>query len=135
MRSAVLHHFEQHKGTDLYISAAAISDFAPHLTEGKIPSGKPASISLEPLPKLLSEVIDRFHPLTLAFKLDRAPEKSAREMLARGVAMVLMNPPETMGSADGSYVLLDKNGMTKLDGSKTEIAARVFAEIARLTAP
>jgi phosphopantothenoylcysteine decarboxylase/phosphopantothenate--cysteine ligase len=134
MRSGVLDCLEKQNGTDLYISAAAISDFAPHLLDGKIPSGKPASISLEPLPKLLSEVTVRYHPLTLAFKLDRAPEKSSREMLARGVAMVLMNPPETMGSPEGSYVLLDKNGMTKLDGSKPEIAARVFDKILLLAA-
>jgi phosphopantothenoylcysteine decarboxylase / phosphopantothenate---cysteine ligase len=134
MRSAVLDCLGRNNWTDLYISAAAISDFAPEHIEGKIPSGKPASISLAPLDKLLPEVIRQFHPFTLAFKLDRAPETAARQMLAQGVEMVLMNPPETMGSAGGCYVLLDRNGLTKIEGSKTDIAARVFAEIARLTA-
>jgi phosphopantothenoylcysteine decarboxylase / phosphopantothenate---cysteine ligase len=135
MRSAVLDQLEQHDGTDLYISAAAISDFAPERKPGKIQSGKPASISLDPLPKLLPEVVRRFHPLTLAFKLERSPEKSARQMLARGVAMVLMNPPETMGSDQGTYILLDKGGMTKIDGSKEEIAAQVFTVITQLMTP
>jgi phosphopantothenoylcysteine decarboxylase/phosphopantothenate--cysteine ligase len=127
MRSSVLEELKKHGGTDLYISAAAISDFAPELTAGKIPSGKPASISLEPLPKLLDEVIRQFHPVTLAFKLDRDPGAAAKRMLDNGVAMVLMNPPETMGSTDGKYVLLDARGTRDLQGPKEEIASRFFA--------
>lgn len=136
MRSAVLDHLDRNGGTDIFISAAAISDFAPVLTSGKIPSGKPASICLEPLPKLLTEVLDRFHPFTIAFKLDRAPEKATREMLARGVAVVLMNTPGTMGSSHGEYTLVEKTGTgTGISGSKDEIAARIFTRVVQLCCP
>lgn len=129
MRSAVLDHLGNHHGTDCYISAAAISDFAPKIIEGKIPSGKPSGLDLDPLPKLIDDVVRDYHPFTIAFKIDRSPEKSARAMLARGVAMVLMNTPETMGSIDGDYILLDAQGTKSLSGTKEWIAARVFKEI------
>ena len=129
MRTAVLDHLAKNGGTDLYISAAAISDFAPVVTRGKIKSGRPATIALEPLPKLLTDVIGQYHPETIAFKIDRSPEKAARKMLDSGIAMVLMNSPETMGSAEGSYVLLTPAGTTGLAGTKEEIARRVFKTV------
>jgi phosphopantothenoylcysteine decarboxylase / phosphopantothenate---cysteine ligase len=129
MREAVMSHLAAEGGTDLYFSAAAISDFAPIPVEGKIKSGKPANIVLEPLPKLLSEVLKEYHPVTIAFKIDRSPEKGAREMLEAGVRKVLMNSPATMGSSTGDYIQLDKHGRSPLTGTKEEIAAEIFFQI------
>jgi len=131
MHDQVLHQLEESGGTDIYISAAAISDFAPDRKEGKIPSGKPASIALRPLPKLLDAVRSAYDPFTVAFKIDRKPEPKARAMIRQGVAMVLMNTPETMGSSHGSYTLLDAKGTTQIDGTKDEIAAAVWSAILR----
>ena len=47
----------EEKVPDIYISAAAVSDFAPDYKPGKIPSGSPVSIKLNPLPKLLDLAI------------------------------------------------------------------------------
>ena len=129
MRNAVLAFLKKQGGTDIYISAAAISDFAPQPVEGKIASGKPATLVLEQVPKLITEVIGQFHPFTIAFKIDRSPETGARSLLAQGVSMVLMNTPETMGSTDGSYSLLDDKGKTDLCGTKEEIADQFFLEL------
>jgi len=129
MRNAVLGFLKEQDGTDCYISAAAISDFAPGRVDGKIPSGRPASLALDPLPKLIRDVILQFHPFTVAFKIDRSPEDAARALLEQGVGMVLMNTPETMGSTDGRYTLLDARGMTHFDGAKEEIAAQFFGEL------
>jgi phosphopantothenoylcysteine decarboxylase / phosphopantothenate---cysteine ligase len=131
MHDQVLHQLEESGGTDIYISAAAISDFVPDRREGKIPSGKPASIALRPLPKLLDAVRSACNPFTVAFKIDRKPETKARAMIRQGVAMVLMNTPETMGSSHGSYTLLDVKGMTQIEGTKDEIAAAVWSAILR----
>jgi phosphopantothenoylcysteine decarboxylase / phosphopantothenate---cysteine ligase len=131
MRTAVLDHLAANGGTDIYISAAAISDFAPVQVEGKLRSGKPATIRLDPLPKLLSEVVERYHPFTVAFKLERSPEKRAREMLKEGVRQVLMNTPATMGSVTGEYILLGPKGRIPLAGTKEEIATGLFREIFR----
>ena len=129
MREAVHHCFAGEGGADMYISAAAISDFIPKKYEGKIPSGKKTSLELEPLPKLLDEVIRDYAPFTVAFKLGTAPEKQSKQMLKKGVAAVLMNSPATMGSRDGEYTLLSATGQKILKGSKEAVAHRFWKEI------
>ena len=130
MQRAVHRCFSE-KGADIYISAAAISDFAPEKVKGKIPSGSPVHLVLKPLPKLLAEVMEKYHPLTIAFKLGDSSGKMAKMMIAQGAAMVLTNEPETMGSAQGEYVLLTRNGEYPLKGSKDEIAATIWNQVIR----
>jgi phosphopantothenoylcysteine decarboxylase/phosphopantothenate--cysteine ligase len=125
MRCAVHRCFTEN-GADIYISAAAISDFAPKRVDGKIPSGKPVTLFLEPLPKVLVEVMERYNVLIIAFKLGRTPKNLAKKMLDHGVAMVLMNAPETMGSSRGEYLLLTQNGELPLSGAKEEIAHAIW---------
>ena len=129
MRNAVLGFLKKQGGTDIYLSAAAISDFAPQPVEGKIASGQPATLVLEQLPKLINEVIGQFHPFTVAFKINRSPETGARSLLEQGVSMVLMNTPETMGSTYGRYTILDAQGSTTLHGPKEDIASEIFHKI------
>ncbi len=132
MRDAVLRCFSTGDGADIYISAAAISDFIPKRYKGKIPSGRKTSLELEPLPKLLDEVIRQWAPLTVAFKLGSAPERQSKLMLKRGVAAVLMNSPATMGSRVGEYRFLSAKGETKLKGSKDAVAAGFWKEMEKL---
>jgi phosphopantothenoylcysteine decarboxylase / phosphopantothenate---cysteine ligase len=129
MRDAVHHFFARGGGAEMYISAAAVSDFAPEKFSGKIPSGKKTRLDLLPLPKLLDEVIRDYAPVTIAFKLGRTPEKQATLMLKKGVAAVLTNPPAAMGSREGEYTLL-RPGKTKvLKGSKEAVARGFWIEI------
>ena len=132
MREAVHHGFSKGGGADIYISAAAISDFAPARFSGKIPSGKKARIELEPLPKLLDEVIRDYAPVTVAFKLGTETEKQSKQMLAKGVTAVLMNSPATMGSRDGDYTLLSSKGQQQLNGSKDMVARGFWKKILEL---
>jgi phosphopantothenoylcysteine decarboxylase/phosphopantothenate--cysteine ligase len=125
MRRAVHRCFSE-GGADIYVSAAAISDFAPRRVKGKIPSGKPVNLFLEPLPKVLSEVIERYNSFIIAFKLGRTPKKMAQAMIAQGVAMILINTPESMGSKEGEYILLTTNGELPLSGTKDEIAHAIW---------
>jgi phosphopantothenoylcysteine decarboxylase/phosphopantothenate--cysteine ligase len=125
MRCAVHRCFSE-SGADIYISAAAISDFAPKRLKGKIPSGKPVNLLLEPLPKVISEVIQNYNSLIIAFKLGRTPKKMAKAMIAQGIAMVLINSPESMGSDRGEYMLLTRNGELLLNGTKEEIANAIW---------
>jgi phosphopantothenoylcysteine decarboxylase/phosphopantothenate--cysteine ligase len=125
MRCAVHRCFSE-SGADIYISAAAISDFAPKRVTGKIPSGKPVNLFLEPLPKVLLEVIEQYDSLIIAFKLGRTPKKMAKKMISQGIAMVLMNAPESMGSDHGEYMLMTQNGEFPLNGTKEEIANAIW---------
>ncbi len=129
MREAVRKYLK--KGSpDLYISAAAISDFAPKKVDGKIASGKPVTIDLFPLPKLIDGVL-KHKTRVIAFKIGRSPLPEAKALLARGAWMVVMNTPESMGTSTGSYRVL--TGKTKtgtlVAGTKEEIAARIWEEI------
>jgi len=130
MRRAVNRCFSE-KGADIYISAAAISDFAPEKVKGKIPSGNRMHLVLEPLPKLLAEVMEKYHPLTVAFKLGDSGGAVTKMMIDQGAAMVLTNEPETMGSARGKYVLVTRDGEYPLNGSKDEIAAAIWNQVLR----
>ncbi len=130
MRGAVLRCLSD-EGADIYISAAAISDFRPEKVPGKIPSGKAVALRLEPLNKLLSEVLEDYHPLTIAFKLGNKPEKMAKAMIRQGVAMVLMNTPESMGGSRGDYVLLTKDEKIPLRGTKDEISQALWKAVIR----
>jgi len=129
MRDAVMNELAIRGGTDIYISAAAISDFAPERTHGKIRSGKPAVVRLSPLPKLLDEVMQEYSPFAVAFKIEQKPEGPAKAMLKKGIAVVLMNHPDTMGSSTGDYEILTSQGSEKLSGSKEEIAKDIWKTI------
>jgi phosphopantothenoylcysteine decarboxylase / phosphopantothenate---cysteine ligase len=132
MRAAVLRCLSESGGTDIYISAAAISDFAPKAVKGKIPSGRAVSLELEPLPKLLDEILRTWRPVIIAFKIGDNPDKKAKAMIRDGVAMVLMNAPETMGSRSGEYRQLTAEGIVKLSGTKETIAKGVWDSICRM---
>lgn len=131
MRDAVLSELAAHGGTDIYISAAAISDFSPTRTEGKIRSGKPSIINLTPLPKLLDAVLDEYNPFTVAFKIDRNPLAPAKALLKKGVSLVLMNRPETMGNVTGDYEVISRKGSAKITGTKEEVAVKMWEHILR----
>lgn len=129
MRDAVMSELAARGGTDIYLSAAAVSDFAPVRTEGKIRSGKPATIDLTPLPKILDTVLEEYALFTVAFKIDNNPLSPAKALLKKGASMVLMNRPETMGSVTGDYQLLSRNGVSTIAGTKDEVAALVWERI------
>ncbi|MCC7565397.1 MAG: bifunctional phosphopantothenoylcysteine decarboxylase/phosphopantothenate--cysteine ligase CoaBC [Methanomicrobiaceae archaeon] len=126
MHEAV-HRIFRDQGVDIYISAAAISDFAPRQREGKIPSGEPQTIRLDPLPKLLDEVFEAYRPVTVAFKLGWREEKRAAAMIDAGIDMVVVNAPPVMGAAGGQFSLLTKWGRQHVAGSKEEVAAAIWA--------
>ncbi len=114
-------------GVDIYVSAAAISDFAPERQEGKIPSGAPLTVRLNPLPKIIDEVMATCRPVTVAFKLGWHEEERARAMLEAGARMVVVNAPPAMGAAEGSFRLMTADGVTDVTGSKEEVAAAVWS--------
>jgi len=128
MRAAV-HRIFSEAGADIYISAAAISDYAPRRKEGKMRSGEPQSIALDPLPKLLDEVLEAYHPVTVAFKLGWQEEERAAAMLDAGARIVVTNTPPVMGAAEGEFVLMTKSKKRTVLGNKDEVAAAIWSEL------
>jgi phosphopantothenoylcysteine decarboxylase / phosphopantothenate---cysteine ligase len=130
MHNAVRSVFRE-AGADIYVSAAAISDFAPERVHGKIPSGKKVDLILEPLPKLLDEVQKNYAPMIVAFKLGKNQDENAKTMIAGGIDIVLLNSPETMGAMTGEYTLMTKTDMRSLSGTKEEIASAIWDAVIR----
>jgi phosphopantothenoylcysteine decarboxylase / phosphopantothenate---cysteine ligase len=125
MQKQVISHLAEH-GADIYISAAALSDFAPVKSKGKIPSGKERSIGLKPLPKLLDKVMSQYKPVTVAFKMGWDTESAAKSLLIKGARMVVANTPDAMGSERGSFVLYTKDQMLTVKGTKEEAAVAIW---------
>ncbi|HJJ29528.1 MAG TPA: bifunctional phosphopantothenoylcysteine decarboxylase/phosphopantothenate--cysteine ligase CoaBC [Methanocorpusculum sp.] len=123
MHDAVLREAE---GADYYLSAAAISDFAPRRVNGKIKSGQEVSVTLDPLPKLITKISGKGIKI-VGFKLGEDAEKEGMHLLELpDVVLVLANKPATMGSAFGKYVFMQKDRKETLSGSKDEIAGKVW---------
>ncbi len=111
---------------DLYISAAAISDFAPERFTGKIESGKPVNITLHPLPKLLPEVTDRYGIPAVGFKLGWNELDKARKMVGDGLIMVVVNSPAAMGSNENSVHIVDSFEERIIEGPKEDVAGMIW---------
>jgi phosphopantothenoylcysteine decarboxylase/phosphopantothenate--cysteine ligase len=131
MREAVL-EILKNENPGYYVSAAAISDFAPERFEGKIASGTPTEIRLKTLPKLVNEVLRNPGTKVIAFKLGWNEMEKAKEMIGSGVSLVAVNTPESMGGETGSYILVTSGGESSVEGRKEEIAAAIWKEIGKL---
>jgi phosphopantothenoylcysteine decarboxylase/phosphopantothenate--cysteine ligase len=129
MREAV-HRVFATESVDYYISAAAISDFAPVPVDGKIPSGAPQLLELKPQPKLLSEVTEKYGERTsmVAFKLGENAEDAVGPMLSSGIRAVITNKFDTMGAPEGVYVMHTSAGSqaVTMNGTKEEVAIRIW---------
>ena len=129
MRDAVHQRFAAGP-VDYYISAAAISDFAPVPFDGKIPSGAPLTLELNSQPKLLGEVLEKYGAGThvVAFKLGEDAEEAVVSMLASGICAVITNKPDTMGAPQGVYVVHTTAGSqaVTINGTKEEVAIRIW---------
>jgi phosphopantothenoylcysteine decarboxylase / phosphopantothenate---cysteine ligase len=130
MNTAVL-DFCRENGIDFYVSAAAISDFSPTRIEGKIPSGRETTLQLRPLPKLLPAVLGtcRKSPVIVAFKLGNDEEQRAQQMINEGIAMVIVNGPEVMGSGSGTFVIVTRENREELVASKESLAVEIWKKL------
>ncbi|MDE2518249.1 MAG: bifunctional phosphopantothenoylcysteine decarboxylase/phosphopantothenate--cysteine ligase CoaBC [Methanocorpusculum sp.] len=128
MHDTVLREVEEH-APDIYLSAAAISDFAPERTSGKIPSGSPCTISLHPLPKLITRLFGKGIKI-VAFKVGENAETEAEKLLQEDdIVLVAANRPAVMGADAGVYLLMKKSGSRTISGTKSEIARELWNEL------
>lgn len=118
---------------DLYISAAAISDYAPQYHKGKLRSGQPLSLALHPLPKLIDEVLSKYHIPVIAFKLGEDEEEQAEALIAKGACLVVINGPEAMGAATAGAVITGAFGREEVNGTKRDLAEQIWERILSLS--
>ncbi len=109
---------------DYYISAAAISDFAPAAYEGKIPSGENISVELLVQPKIIQDVLhaENRPKRIVGFKLGWDSREEARHLLDAGADMVAANTPDALGADSGAYELITNETSVHAEGTKAEVA-------------
>lgn len=132
MKKAVLAELEA--GYDIYVSAAAISDFTIVPAAEKLGSGAPVTLRLEPAEKLLDRVRRDFPGVfVVAFKAetvggDALVERAAKAMERTGANLVVANnfggirDPEV----NEVYVLRADGGVGHVSGPKSVVAAEVL---------
>ncbi len=133
MTDAVLAELGTDEGYDLLISAAAISDYTPDQSAGKIRSGGQLTLTLRPTGKLL-EAVRGAHPdlVVVGFKLETAGGdvliRRAKDAMGRyGLAMIVANTAESMGGDEGEVWIISKNNeISHVSGAKDVVAGAIF---------
>jgi phosphopantothenoylcysteine decarboxylase/phosphopantothenate--cysteine ligase len=122
---------------DALVSAAAISDYTVDTAGEKLRSGQELTLELEPTPKLIDTVREAHPDLpVVGFKAetggdDEAIVERARETMARvDLAFVVGNDASVMGAERTRALLVDADGVEPVEGSKTDLGARVADRLA-----
>ncbi|MCH8978720.1 MAG: bifunctional phosphopantothenoylcysteine decarboxylase/phosphopantothenate--cysteine ligase CoaBC [Armatimonadetes bacterium] len=81
------------KGADFVVGVAAVADYRPERTAGKMRSGGEPNIALEPNPDIISELAKATSGKVLAFAAepDDGLDKARRKMKAKGVHAIAVN--------------------------------------------
>jgi Phosphopantothenate-cysteine ligase (EC 6.3.2.5)/Phosphopantothenoylcysteine decarboxylase (EC 4.1.1.36) len=123
---------------DALVSAAAISDYTVETAGQKLRSGRDSlTLELEPTPKLLDTVRAEHPELPIVgFKAesegdDDAVHEQARRIQRRvDLAFVVGNKASVMGEEDTRALLVDGEDRAVVEGSKTDLGARVADRLA-----
>ncbi|NLU45622.1 MAG: bifunctional phosphopantothenoylcysteine decarboxylase/phosphopantothenate--cysteine ligase CoaBC [Euryarchaeota archaeon] len=116
---------------DCVIVPAALADFAPDFTEGKISSEHQHDMMLNPLPKVLP-IIRKKCEKVIGFKaesgLDPASleERARQRMEAYDLMAVVANDIDAVGKVTTSARLVTAEGSKDITGSKAEISDAVL---------
>lgn len=121
------------ENNDIYISAAAISDYKPSYTKGKIKKGSNLiSIDLEKTKDILSYVGKNFsHKFLVGFaaESENVVENGKNKLLSKNLDIVIGNEiKESMGKTKASMVIIDHDKNTILPKAEKDIQSRIILE-------
>ena len=122
------------KNYDAVIMPAALSDFIPTNTKGKLDSAKPITLKMKKAPKIISSIRRKHKGVLYAFKL--GSRISDEELLAKAEALlknadcVVANHSEAMGSEKSKVAMVDKNNTEWISGNKRYISTKILEKIA-----
>lgn len=117
--------------TDAAILTAAVADYLPEYTPGKIPSGKLTSISLKQTKKVIEEIRKKYPLLFMVtFKHEAKLTKEelleiAQKRINQGYQIVVANRDEDINENHKAYIV-SKNGVISEPESKKEIAKDII---------
>ena len=121
------------ENNDIYISAAAISDYKPSYTKGKIKKrSNLISIDLEKTKDILSYVGENFsHKFLVGFaaESENVVENGKNKLLSKNLDIVIGNEiKESMGKTKASMVIIDHDKNTILPKAEKDIQSRIILE-------
>lgn len=121
------------ENNDIYISAAAISDYKPSYTKGKIKKrSNLISINLEKTKDILSYVGENFsHKFLVGFaaESENVVENGKNKLLSKNLDIVIGNEiKESMGKTKASMVIIDHDKNTILPEAEKDIQSRIILE-------
>lgn len=132
MRSAVL---EQVKSHDIFISAAAVSDFIPKVEKGenKISSNEDITLKLERAPKIIGEV-KKINPeiFLVGFKVeynisrDELIKSASKRIEEHGIDLMVANDVAVEGAGFGE----DRNQVILIDGEIVDVPLSLKKDVA-----
>lgn len=124
--------------SDICIVPAAISDYIPKRTKGKIPSTKrQVTVELRRAPKIIEEIRrSRKKTKIIGFKLESGISKKSlvsrakERMRTAKLDLVVANDMKSVTTESNKVIIIDKNGKTKeVEGTKTKIAHRIWSAV------
>jgi len=122
------------KPYDAVIMPAALSDFIPSQTKGKLDSSGSITLKMKKAPKIIGSVRKKHKGLLYAFKLGSRISDSElikkAEALLKNSDCVIANYSDAMGSKDSKVVIVDKENSVRVTGSKRDISKRILEKIA-----
>jgi phosphopantothenoylcysteine decarboxylase/phosphopantothenate--cysteine ligase len=139
MRRAIMRELAK-KRYDVFVSAAAVADYAPEKRRGKIKSGRKIVLELAPTPKIVDEV-KRRHPtvFVVGFKAEHGVGKrrllaSARKKLSSAkLDLIVANDTKkpVFGGNENEVHIMDADGVVASTDRKTkrEVAKKVWSVI------
>ncbi|MDP6612910.1 MAG: bifunctional phosphopantothenoylcysteine decarboxylase/phosphopantothenate--cysteine ligase CoaBC [Candidatus Hydrothermarchaeota archaeon] len=125
------------KGADVFVSAAAVSDFKAKKAGKKISSKEELNLHLVPTPKILAKV-KNFPCVKVGFKalhdvsVEKLKKASHRALEEHGLDLVVGNDvsKRVLGAEENEVVLVSRGGVKEIPRSpKSEVASRILDAI------
>jgi phosphopantothenoylcysteine decarboxylase/phosphopantothenate--cysteine ligase len=129
---------EVREGCDIFVSAAAISDYTVEAAESKIESGQDLVLEMEKVPKLVDKVREEVpEAFIVGFKAETGLDREALAKEARGVMeradldLMVANDADVMGDDETSVEVVTEDWSETAEGDKREVAGRVLDAVER----
>ena len=124
--------------TDIYISAAALCDFANNPLKNKIKkTGKDINITLKPSVDVFSALSKKKkHQLMIGFALetDDLEDNASIKLREKGMDMVIANNVEVIGAQNSKVAIIDTKGIRKYvkEEDKRSVSSQILDEVEKL---
>ncbi|MFP4174939.1 MAG: bifunctional phosphopantothenoylcysteine decarboxylase/phosphopantothenate--cysteine ligase CoaBC [Halobacteriales archaeon] len=129
---------EVRDGCDIFVSAAAISDYTVDAADSKIESGQDLVLEMEKVPKLVDKVREASSDaFIVGFKAETDLDREALADEARGVMeragldLMVANDASVMGDDETRVEILTEDWGEAAEGDKREVAGRILDAVER----